>query len=90
MGETQSYAQVGDHGTGWSREGFLHLSVPFPISSLCLHPSGSGVQGEARVQMAMVAACTYARTSEALPTVAATQVTSLLQTARPVKVGCFA
>lgn len=25
------------------------VRVPFPISFLCLHPSGSGIQGEARV-----------------------------------------
>lgn len=65
------------------------VRVPFPISFLCLHPSGSGVQGEARVQKAMVAVCIYARNSGALPTVAATPVTSLLQTAKPVKVACF-
>lgn len=65
------------------------VRVPFPISFLCLHPSGSGIQGEARVQKAMVAVCIYARNSRALPTVAATLVTSLLQTAKPVKVACF-
>lgn len=47
------------------------------------------MQGETRVRMAMVAVCMYARHSGALPTAAVTQVTSLLQTTRPVKVGYF-
>lgn len=41
--------------------------------------------GEAHVPMATVAVCTYARRSVATPTAAATQATSLLRTARPVK-----
>lgn len=64
--------------------------VPSPISFLCLHPSGSGIQGEVRVQTAMAAVCIYARHSGLLPTVAATRVTSLVQIAKAVKVGCSA
>lgn len=87
---TQSYYNWGAMAeAGAETDGILRLpeSAPHLFSSPA--PLWLCMQGETRVRMAMVAVCTYARHSGALPTAAVTQVTSLLQTARPVKVGCF-